>query len=83
MGYRLAAAALLLAMLGAPASARDGWVRPECRRMGNPRACTCALDNGGRLVPDHHRPGRLNWRSPRIGTGAHMAFMNCAGKPGR
>jgi hypothetical protein len=71
--------ALLLIASGSttPAFAQGGGIHPDCRRMGDPRACTCALNNGGRLVPDNHRPGRMNWRSPRLGTGAHMAFMNC------
>lgn len=79
MRYWLAAMTLSLIAWGSapPAAAQGRAIRPECRGMGNKWACTCALENGGRLVPDNHRPGRMNWRSPRLGTGAHMAFMNC------
>jgi hypothetical protein len=85
MRYWLAATALLFTLLGAapPVAAQDGRIRPECRRTGDPRACTCALDNGGMMVADPHRPNRMRWRSPRLGTGAHMAFMNCSNRAGR
>lgn len=80
MRYWLAATVLSFVALGfpLPASAQYGRARPECRGMGDPRACTCALDNGGMLAPDNHRPGRFRWNAPKRGTGAHMAFMNCA-----
>jgi hypothetical protein len=54
-------------------------VHPQCRTARDSRACTCAVTNGGSVSEDPHRPGRLKWRSPRLGTGAHMAFMNCTG----
>jgi hypothetical protein len=85
MRYGLVTSALLAAAWGtlSSASAQYGRIRPECRGMTNPRSCSCALDKGGRIMPDHHRPGRLVWRSPKRGSGAHMAFMNCAIGSGR
>lgn len=50
--------------------------------MKDQRSCTCALNNGGRIVEDPARPGRMGWRSARRGTGAHMAFMNCTNGSG-
>ncbi len=79
----LGGAALLALASAAPALAQGGGVHPECRRMGNQRSCTCALNNGGRIVEDPARPGRKGWRSARLGTPAHMAFMNCANGSGQ
>lgn len=75
------AALIALGSLG-PASAQRGGVHPECRSMRDQRSCTCALNNGGRIVEDPARPGRMGWRSARRGTGAHMAFMNCTNGSG-
>lgn len=71
--------AVLIALGSAgPASAQGGSIHPECRSMRDQRSCTCALNNGGRVVDDPGRPGRKAWRSAKVGTAAHMAFMNCS-----
>ncbi|WP_147283668.1 hypothetical protein [Bosea caraganae] len=55
---------------------------PECRSFKNSHSCTCAVENGGRVYDDPHRPGRKRWVSARRGTPAHMAFMNCTNRSG-
>ena len=51
--------------------------------MGNPRACTCALNNGGQIKQDPGRSsGRQRWTWAKPGTAAHMAYMNCVNDSG-
>jgi hypothetical protein len=71
-------ATLILLGSWTSALAQRGGILPECFGMREQRSCSCALSNGGRIVDDPHRPGRKGWRSPRIGSAAHMAFMNCS-----
>lgn len=75
---------VLLGMLGlaSAASAQSGGTRAECRGMKNMRACSCALNNGGSISADRHRPGKVQWQAARKGTPAHMAFMNCTNRSG-
>ncbi|MFC5395079.1 hypothetical protein [Bosea vestrisii] len=78
----LGGAALLALASAAPAFAQAG-IRPECRSMGNPRACTCALNNGGQIKQDPGRSsGRQRWTWAKPGTAAHMAYMNCVNGSG-
>ncbi len=52
--------------------------------MGNPRACTCALNNGGQIKHDPGRSsGRQRWTWAKPGTAAHMAYMSCVNGSGR
>jgi len=78
----LGGAALIAFGSPGPVSAQGG-VHPECSGMRDKRACTCALSNGGRVIDDPARPGRKAWRSARVGTAAHMAYMNCSNGSGR
>jgi hypothetical protein len=70
-------AALMLLGSSGSGSAQIGGVLPECRGMRDQRSCTCAVGNGGRIIDDPSRPGRKVWRTAKVGTAAHMAFMNC------
>jgi hypothetical protein len=79
----LGGAALIALGSSGPVSAQGGGVHPECRSMRDQRSCTCALNNGGRVIDDPARPGRKSWRSAKVGTAAHMAFMNCSNGSGR
>jgi hypothetical protein len=79
----LGGAALITLGLSGPVSAQGG-IRPECRSMGNPHACTCALNNGGQIKHDPGRSsGRQRWTWAKPGTAAHMAYMNCVNGSGR
>lgn len=78
----LGGAALIVLGWSGPVSAQGG-VHPECRGMRDQRSCNCALTNGGRVIDDPGRPGRKAWRSAKVGTAAHMAFMNCSNGSGR
>lgn len=73
---------LSLAGLISAASAQSVKIRPECRRMNEPVACSCALDNGGRLAPNPSRPGRMRWFGPSS-MAAQVAFNNCAARSSR
>ncbi len=72
-----AAAALFAMGLADAASAQSGRSYPECRTARERHSCNCAVANGGSVYEDPHRPGRMRWRSARLGTGAHTAFMAC------
>lgn len=74
--------ALMAVGSSGPASAQGG-VHPECRGMRDQRSCNCALTNGGRVIDDPGRPGRKVWRTAKVGSAAHMAFMNCTNGSGR
>lgn len=80
----LVVSGVLLGMLGlaSTASAQSGGTRAECRGMNNVRACSCALNNGGSVSADPHRPNKIKWQAARRGTPAHMAFMNCTNRSG-
>lgn len=81
--FLLGIAVLTAAGLTAPASAQGGGILRECRSFPNPHSCTCAVNNGGSVFDDPHRPGKKRWQAARRGTPAHMAFMNCANAPER
>jgi hypothetical protein len=84
LGLLLGGAVLVALLSPMPASAQGGGIRPECRNMGNPRACTCALNNGGQIKHDPGRSsGRQRWTWAKPGTAAHMAYMNCVNGSGR
>jgi hypothetical protein len=70
--------AALFALSWSEAVSAQGGAHPECRGMRDQRTCTCALNNGGRVIDDPSRPGRKVWRTAKVGTAAHMAFMNCS-----
>ena len=80
----LVVSSVLFGMLGlaSAASAQSGGTRPECRGMKNMRACNCALNNGGSITADPHRPGKIKWNAAPRRTPAHMAFMNCTNRSG-
>jgi hypothetical protein len=78
----LSGAALIALGWSASVSAQGG-VHPECRSMRDQRSCNCALSNGGRVIDDPGRPGRKVWRTAKVGSAAHMAFMNCTNGSGR
>jgi len=79
----LGGAVLILLGSWGTGSAQSGGILPECRGMRDQRSCSCALANGGRMIDDPARPGRRAWRSAKLGTAAHMAFMNCSNGSGR
>jgi hypothetical protein len=68
--------------LSSMAFAQFGGTPQECRTFRDRLSCTCALENGGSIYPDPHRPGHMRWRSPKNGSAAHMAFMNCTSMRG-
>jgi hypothetical protein len=72
-----AIAALFGIALSEAALAQSGRSYPECRSARERHSCNCAVANGGTVYEDPHRPGCMRWRSARLGTGAHTAFMAC------
>jgi len=78
-----ATAALFGIALSESALAQSGRFYPECRTSRDHHACNCAIENGGNIDEDPQRPGRMRWRTPRVGTGAHAAFLVCVNRGGR
>jgi hypothetical protein len=66
-------AALCLITTSAPAQG----IRPECMKMKDKIGCTCALENGGVVVPATRGHGP-RWYH-RVGANAHIndAFVRC------
>ena len=51
-------------------------IAPECQKMRDPIGCTCAVQNGGRVLP--RKGGGERWVSKLNGNAAtNEAFVQC------
>ncbi len=73
---------LPLLLSAAMAQAMD--IRPECKQMYDKVGCTCALNNGGAIVPNNYR---FKWVSVKNNVNGRFApneaFIQCMRRNGR
>lgn len=73
-------AAAVVVMIAAAAQAQA--IRPECAKMRDKVGCTCALENGGRIIT---KPGssRRYWASRMARQAVNEGFVACMKRNGR
>jgi hypothetical protein len=57
-------------------------IDPRCARMRDPIGCTCAVQNGGRIVTDRGTGG-TRWYSKRKNAAPNEKFVQCQIMAGR